>query len=191
MARRKKDTIVKTEGNIEQEVSFKTGKKMKMSDLKKETDIYNEFVVLSPEYDGETFDIKIYPFFSPTKIKDMIQEYSEFINSLKEAKIKIDIESEHGDILAYFIIRNFTDIETTKSKSANTIYKEYKMSLDSKLIKEIIRMIPENSMNSIYEYVQEINDALDKINSMNTDLPLEKLENKELIQEIFSKKVVS
>lgn len=127
-------------------------KKLSMKVIKEDTKKYKEFIELPV---GEDYIVKIYPYFSPTKVNQLMNELSSFYRSVKEEKVAVSDE-EFDDIIGYFIVRHFTDITMTKSKKSKALYEEFNALKDSVLFKLIISAIPEESIESVYNSVFEL-----------------------------------
>lgn len=167
----------------------------KLSQLKEINKIYDEFVEIQidvPTEEGIVQEtIKLYPAFKPEKIRDLVEEMTEFYKAADKEKIKIE-DKEMDDIVGYFIFRHFTDITMTKSKKAKILHEEYKLLINSSLYKQIGKLIPEQSIQSVYEYIQEVIEASVKIEKQLRQQQKEiknlKLENKEVIDMVNNAK---
>lgn len=127
--------------------------------IKDEVEVYNKYfdVPFIPFGQKEPVYIRIYPLFSPQRVNKIVQECMEFFKKANDEKIEIPPEEE-VDIIGYFIIKNATNVKTTTSKKAKTIYDEFKMLVNSKFYTEIITFFPEESINSVHERILEVLD---------------------------------
>lgn len=138
------------------------GKQLSMSLISQDNKKYNETVELPVDVSGEEYIIKIYPFFSPIKVNNMLNEIGEFLNNAKKENVKIKDE-DFDYIIGYYIVKYFTDIKFTSSKKPNRIYKEIKEAMNSKLFDVILKSIPEESIEYVYEKIFEKQEMVAKI----------------------------
>lgn len=134
--------------------------------VKDEVEAYNTYfdIPFIPFGQTDPVQIRIYPLFSPQKVAITVNEYIGFINKAVQEKINITPEEE-GDLLGYFVIKNFTNVKTTTSKKAKTVYDEFKMLVNSRFYTEIISFFPEESMRAVHERLFEIIEASDQLNT--------------------------
>lgn len=125
--------------------------------LTEEVQIYNEFVEIPVEYEGKEHYIKLYPYFLPEKVRDVVDEIFTFYQKAKEENIVIPDE-EGSDIVAYFVARYFTDITFSRSKKSKVLYQEFKQVLNSKVFKTVIETFPHESLREVYERIYQVND---------------------------------
>ena len=168
--------------------------RLPFSAIEKDVSIYNEFVEFPIQTQGKEYIVKFYPYFSNTKIRDLIQELANFAVNIQKEELDFDVDAEFSDVVGYFIMRHFTDIKFTTSKKAKVIYEEYKMALNSDLFKVITECIPEESSTKLYDAIyktQEMSAKLEgqlkKLQQDYLDLPLE---NRSEIENAFGKKEV-
>lgn len=140
-------------------------KRLKMSLVAQENKIYDEYVEIDVKVGDKDYVIKLYPFFSPSKVKDMLNDVLEFYKLAKEQNLKIK-DDEFEVILGYYIIKHFTDIQMTGSKKATVIYKEIKEAVNSRLFDELLKSIPKESIEYVYEKIFEMQDTLVKLESV-------------------------
>lgn len=159
-------------------------KQLPISIIQDEVSSYDEFVLIPLTYDNTEFEVKLYPLFKPEKIRDMLKDMSEFFQSAAKEKVKVSPDEE-SDILAYFMLKTFTDIKMTSSKKAKKIYEEYKIVINSKTMKEIIKFIPEESIAEVNQYIFEMleNSAKleRKVKEMRKQIKGLPLENREVV----------
>lgn len=142
--------------------------------LAEENEIYNEFVEIPVFYEEKEHFIKVYPYFSPEKVRDSVDSLFKFYQKAKEENIAVP-EEEGSDIIAYFVVRYFTDIAFSRSKKAKVLYKEFKQVLNSKVFKTVVETFPHESLKEVYERIYQVND-------MAQILELQSLQRAELIE---------
>ena len=155
--------------------------------LKEEVSMYDEYLEIPVGNDNSEYILKLYPYFKPEKVRDLVKEMSEFFKTCKKEKVEIKTDEE-DDIVCFFIVKHFTNITFTKSKKAKKIHEEYKILINSSLYPTIMKTIPEESIKKVYEYAQEVIDAsaklevmLENVQKQIQELPLE---NRELLNKI-------
>ena len=127
-----------------------------MAQIAKENTIYDEIVEI-PVHVGDTEHvIQLHPYFTNTKVRDMVEELRAFIVNSSDENLKLNIEQELHDIIGYFMVRHFSNIKMTTSKKAKRIFMEYKQALDSDVFKVIIRAIPKESIQKVYQAICEL-----------------------------------
>lgn len=65
------------------------------------------------DFAGTDYYINIYPYFSPTKIKDMYEDLADTMKKSKEMNIDIK-DSYIQEFLLFFVIKHFSDLYTPK-----------------------------------------------------------------------------
>jgi hypothetical protein len=161
-----------------------------VSQLQDEVSIYDEYVEIPVVAQGKEYMVKMYPYFKPEKIRDLVNELIQFFQAAEKEKVVIQpIEEE--DLIGYYIIKYFTDMKFTKSKKAKNIYSEFKLALNSQLFKVLMETYPQESIQQVYERIFNIGEAKEMFESkfqeaqeMIKDLPLE---NREVIQKLGNK----
>jgi hypothetical protein len=134
-------------------------KRLSMTALKKENKLYKHFEEIEVVAQGEINVIKVFPFFSPEKVRELVDDAMEFIQNARKENIVIN-DNEQSDILAYFLIKYFTDVRGfTASKKAKDIYDEYKIVLNAEVFNEIVKIFPEESIEKVYQRVIQVNNA--------------------------------
>ena len=130
------------------------GKRISISMLKDEVKVFDEYVefpVSVPNYEDD-FIVKVYPVFKPEKIKELTDELFGFIAKCKEEKVPVS-RDEEDDLVGFFIVKHFTDIKFTKSKKAAKMYEEFKIAINTELFKQLIEQFPQESINTLNEYI--------------------------------------
>jgi hypothetical protein len=161
-----------------------------VSQLKDEVLIYDEFVEIPVVTQGKEYVVKMYPYFKPEKIRDLVNELIQFFQAADKEKVAIQpIEEE--DLIGYYIMKYFTDMKFTKSKKAKNIYAEFKVALNSQLFKVLMETYPQDSIQHVYKRIFDIGEAKEMFENkfqeaqeMIKDLPLE---NRDVIQKLGSK----
>lgn len=159
-------------------------KKLSLKQVEKENEIYKETIDVPIKVNGEDYAIVMYPFFSPTRIENVVNEFAKFAENAKEEKLKIK-ENDEIHIVHCFVIKEFTDIKFTTSKKAKTIYAEFKQLINNPLYKELTNYFLKDSMDLVYEafqnelaYFKKIEDLMSKTQQEIKNLPIE---NKEIL----------
>lgn len=130
---------------------------LSVSQLKDEVSIYDEFVEIPVTIQDKEYNVKMFPFFKPEKVRDLVNELIEFFKACEKEKVTIP-PIEEDDLVGYFIIKYFTDMKFTKSKKAKNIYAEFKLALNSQLFKVLMETYPQESIQSVYERIFDIRD---------------------------------
>lgn len=138
------------------------GKQLSMSIIEKDNRKYNETVELPVDVSGTEYIINIYPFFKPEKVNAMLNELVEFFANARSEGVKLKDEDFDG-LIGFYIVKHFTDIKITNSKKAKRIYQEYKTAINSKLFDVILKNIPEESMEYVYDKVFELQELNAKL----------------------------
>lgn len=139
--------------------------KFKVSDLRDEVSMYDEFVEIPVTSQGKEYIVKMYPYFLPEKIRDLVDELVEFIKKCKEENLTIP-QREEDDLKGYFIIKYFTDMIFTDSPLAKDIYDEFKIALNSSLFSTLMKSYPKESIYAVYERINEVIQASAEIETM-------------------------
>ncbi|MGD6896089.1 hypothetical protein [Bacillus infantis] len=123
--------------------------------LLEDNEIYDEFVEVTLTHQGEEHVIKVYPFISPVKVAEIVDQVQDFLqNAYKE---KLIIQESPADLLAYFLVKNTTDVTFTRSKKVKSIYQEFKQLLHSKAFRLIVSTYPEATYTELNERVLQVN----------------------------------
>ncbi|WP_299831213.1 hypothetical protein [uncultured Metabacillus sp.] len=130
-------------------------KKLSISKLKDEAKVFDEFVEIDVDVNGEEYTVKMYPYFKPEKIRDLVNELTEFFQKAKEEKLEIP-KIEEDDLIAFFICKHFTDIKFTTSKKVKKIYEEFKLLINSSLFKVLSKSFPQESVAQVFDRIFEI-----------------------------------
>ena len=161
-------------------------KQLPFSVIAQENSIYEEFVEFPVFVNDTEYIIKLYPYFSNTKISSLIQELIEFIKNSQEEQLDFDADAEFSDLIAYFMMRTFTDIKFTSSKKAKAIIQEYEQAKNSDLFKVIISSIPEESITKVYDAIYEIQEVnaklMNQVKRMQEEYLKLPLENRDIIE---------
>lgn len=155
--------------------------------LKEEVSVYDEFV----EFTWGSTELKLYPFFKPELVKNLVNEFYTFIALCEQEKVELK-EDEKDDFLCYLMIKYFTSVKTTKGKKAKTIYDEFKLVINSKFYTEVMGLFPKESTDSVFrrkleveEMYAKLGEELMKAQEQYGELDLE---NRELIETAFKNK---
>jgi hypothetical protein len=162
-------------------------KKLSVSQLKDEVSMYDEFVEIDVNVNGTDYVVKMYPYFKPEKVRDLVNELIEFFKASE--KEKLDIPSiEEDDLIGYYIIKYFTDMKFTSSKKAKKIYEEFKLVLNSDLFKVLMETIPKKSFEKVIDRIFEVRDASmllqDKFKAAQENIKNLNLENKDIFEKL-------
>jgi len=131
-------------------------KQLSLKMIKEENKKYDEVIDLTFTRGDEEFVIKVNPYFSPLKIKNLLKEYKQFIDNTEKEKVKITDE-EKLEIIPCFMIKEFTDINFGTAKTAKSVFANFKALMNHIMFKEIVNAFPETSKVSVLE---EINDRI-------------------------------
>jgi hypothetical protein len=132
------------------------GKQLSIADLKEEIKHYDEvFEVDFVGRNGENYVVKIRPYFKPEKVSAALKEVGEFLNKAEEEKLNVP-ESEHEDLIMFFVVKHFTNLKFSKSKKAKKAYEEFKIAINTPLFAEIIKAFPDESLESVYKRMYDI-----------------------------------
>ncbi|MCA1027323.1 hypothetical protein LCM23_14575 [Cytobacillus kochii] len=158
-------------------------KKFKASMLKDEVDQYSQTLQFPVKYNEEEYIVKLYPFFSPVKISELVNDLAVFFKGLNEEGHSIDNSEEVG-IVNCFILKHFSDMQFYNGRKAKNrfkkLYDEFKYVINSEVCQILIKSFPVESMEKVYEKIAEVIETgkkfeRDKANIINTikELPLE------------------
>lgn len=160
------------------------GKQVSIKMLEKEVAMYDEFVEIPVTIQGnsEEYTIKLYPFFKPEKVRELVDELVVFFKAADKEKLIVP-QNEEDDIFNFYMVKYFTNLSFTKSKKAKTIYKEFKTAINTSIFKVLIQSFPEESKKSVIERIFEVGNESEKFKDMILraqqaikDLPLESRE---------------
>lgn len=157
----------------------------KVAQLKDEVSIYDEFVEIPVNSQDKEYIVKMYPYFKPEKVRDLVEEIGEFYLSCEKEKITVS-QKEQDDIVGYFITKYFTNMIFTKSKKAKKVYEEFKIAVNSGLFKTLMEAYPKESIMSVYDRIYEVLEANAELESQMQRYQqvlkeLQPLENREII----------
>lgn len=157
---------------------------LSMNLIKENNKQYKEFVEIPVNAQGQEYIVKIWPFFSPVKVAKLRDELIEFRQNVDKEKLIIE-DKEWDDIIAYYIVREFTNIKMTQGKKAKTIYDEFKEAINSKLFEVILKSFPEESIMFVHEKIYELaemNAKLEnRIRQVQKEIKELPLENKDIL----------
>jgi DNA uptake protein ComE-like DNA-binding protein len=158
-----------------------------VSQLQDEVSMYEEFVEIPVTAQGKEYIVKMYPFFKPEKVRDLVDEMIEFFKVADKEKVEVK-PIEEDDLIGYFVIKYFTDMKFTKSKKAKSIYNEFKLALNSQLFKVLMETYPEESIKSVHERIYAVRDASlkfgDKIKEVQELVKNMPLENRDILEKL-------
>ncbi|MEC1155637.1 hypothetical protein [Cytobacillus horneckiae] len=137
-------------------------KKFKANMLKKEVQNFYRYLEFPLSYEDNEYLVRMYPFFKPEKINNLLNKMAVFFKTAKEENVKIDPNHE-ADIVSYYILREFTDIQFTASKKPKTIYDEFKIILNSPICQKLLKSFPKESIEQVYDRIHEVIEMNDKI----------------------------
>jgi hypothetical protein len=140
------------------------GKQFSVSQLKDEVSIYDEFVEIPVTAQGTEYIVKMYPYFKPEKVRDLVNELIDFFKAADKEKLVIP-KIEEEDLIGYFIIKYFTDMKFTTSKKAKRIYEEFKLALNSDLFKVLMETYPKESFDKVWDRIFEVSEASARLES--------------------------
>ncbi|PAD70728.1 hypothetical protein CHH83_02675 [Bacillus sp. 7586-K] len=159
-------------------------KNVTMSMIKEDNRKYKEFLSIDVEVNGESHEVKLYPFFSPEKVAKLRDELYEFKLNADKEKLNIN-EAEWSDIVGYFILKYFTNITMTTSKKAKVIYKEFKEVINSRVSEFLLKQFDQDSILYVHDKINEIADMeailLNKIKQVQEEIKSLPLENKDIL----------
>lgn len=156
-----------------------------VSQLKDEVSMYDEFVPIPVTAQGKEYTVKMFPYFKPELIRDLVNELIQFFKTAEKEKLTVP-PIEEDDLIGYFITKYFTDMKFTKSKKAKSIYAEFKLALNSELFKVLMETYPKESVQSVYERIFAVREANltleDKYKEMQELMKNLPIENKEILE---------
>jgi hypothetical protein len=159
--------------------------KLSISQLKDEVSMYDEFVEIPVTINEKEYTVKMFPYFKPEKIRDLVNELHDFLKAAQKEKLTVP-SIEEDDLVGFFIVKYFTNLASTKSKKAKTIYNEFKLALNSKLFKVLMKTYPKESIGAVYDRIYDVLEANAELKDRFKDyqdvirnLPIE---NKEIIK---------
>jgi N-glycosylase/DNA lyase len=162
-------------------------KQFSVSQLKDEVSIYDEFVDIPVTVQGKEYIVKMFPYFKPEGIRDLVNEMIDFFKASETEKLMIP-QIEEDDLVGYFIVKHFTDMKFTKSKKAKVIYNEFKLVLNSQLFKVLMETYPQESIKSVYDRIfsviennEQLKNKFKETQDVIKDLPLE---NREIFEKL-------
>jgi N-glycosylase/DNA lyase len=162
-------------------------KQFSVSQLKDEVSIYDEFVDIPVTVQGKEYIVKMFPYFKPEGIRDLVNEMIDFFKASETEKLIIP-QIEEDDLVGYFIVKHFTDMKFTKSKKAKVIYNEFKLVLNSQLFKVLMETYPQESIKSVYDRIfsviennEQLKNKFKETQDVIKDLPLE---NREIFEKL-------
>jgi hypothetical protein len=169
------------------------GKQLAISNLKDEVSAYDEYVEFDVNSDSETYTVKMYPFFKPEKIRDLIEDMINFAKKCEEEKIKIN-DKDEDDLVGFFILKHFTNIKFTKSKKAKKLYEEFKIALNAKMFGEILKAFPEQSIldvqKMLYDHLEMSVKAHKTREEFQERIKGLELENREVFEQFANKQKI-
>ncbi|MEX3710876.1 hypothetical protein ABFV99_00580 [Cytobacillus horneckiae] len=130
-------------------------KKFKASMLKEEVQNFDRYLEFPLSYNDTEYPVRLYPFFKPEKINNLLNEMAVFFQTAKKENVKIDPNHE-ADIVSYYILRQFSDIQFTKSKKSRMIYDEFKTVINSPICQTLLKAYPKESIEQVYDRVYEV-----------------------------------
>src|SRR5690606_27934114 len=141
--------------------------------------IYNETVDIPVTISGEEYTVKMYPFFSPEKVRECVDSRNEFLIKADKEKLQIP-QHEIDDITGYFIISHFTNLKLNLNKKAKSVYSDFKEALNSPLFKVLMKSFPQESIKDVYDRIFDLleaqgklEDQLQQFQEQIAELPLE------------------
>ena len=127
-----------------------------INDLASEVEIYDQTVSFDVEVNGEEMEIKYYPYFKPTKINELIEELIWFYQKAKEEGIEIQ-DKRFPEIVMFFILRHFTDLQFGEPKNAERLFKEFNIVVNSALFKFFSEeAFLSSSVKDVFEKVNDV-----------------------------------
>ena len=163
--------------------------------LKPEADLHKEYVEIPVDVPGsdDIHIIKLYPSFSPEKIRDCVKEMAEFFNNCTKEKTTYKKEEEH-DILLFFVVRHFTNLKMSKSKKSKKIYDDFKPVVNTELFRLLAKSFPQSSIDKVYDYAEQVIEATAKLeNKLKSNQELIDtlpLENKDTLKNLRQEKTL-
>jgi hypothetical protein len=166
--------------------------KLSVSQLKDEVSMYDEFAEFPIVISGKEYIVKMFPYFKPEKIRDLVNELFDFLKAADKEKVNIP-PIEEDDLVGYFIVKYFTDMTFTKSKKAKVIYNEFKLTLNSKLFKVLMESYPKDSIQLVYDRIYGIIEAdaqlKNRFSEMQEVMNNLQLENRDIFEKLNTKVV--
>jgi hypothetical protein len=165
-------------------------KQFSVSQLQDEVSMYEEFVEIDFTSKGQEYTVKLFPYFKPEKIRDLVNELIEFFKVAEKEKVEVN-PIEEDDLIGYYILKYFTDMKFTKSKKAKNIYAEFKLALNSKVFKLLMETYPKESIQTVIDRIYEVSSVSDKLeNDFKEEQEKIKklpLENRDFIEKLGNK----
>lgn len=134
-----------------------------------ENKVYDEHIDIPVTLNGQELNIKLFPFFRPQEVANLVDGMIEFYKSASTEKVNMP-QHEESDFVMFNIVKHFTDLKFSKSKKAKKTYEEFKIAIDSKIFKLLAKSFPEDSILDVYERIQEIKEAKEKLQTKTNDL---------------------
>ncbi|MGD6876772.1 hypothetical protein [Bacillus infantis] len=158
--------------------------------IKDEVSMYDEYVEIPVPVGGRELTVKMYPYFKPEKVRDLVSSLTEFYQLCEKEKVTVP-EIDQDDLIGYFIVKYFTDIKFSRSKKAKSIFEEFKVAQNSTLFKVLMETFPKESIYSVHDRIfdvlkvsAEYEANKEKYKNMIDELPLE---NKEIFKSLQNK----
>ena len=156
--------------------------KLKISDIKNENNIYRAKVDVNVYVNGVEHVVKVSPFLKPSKVAELVDELIQFYKKAAKEEITVAEKYEH-DVIGYFMLKHFTDLKFTTSKTAYRIYDEFNSIIESPVYRTLLQVFPEESIKAVYERIIEIQQASQRIKEDTEKLEsgINKLVNKDIL----------
>src|SRR5690554_2468559 len=99
----------------------KQEKQLSISMLKEYNKRFDEIVDIPVDFNGEEYVVKMHPFFSPTKVKELVDNLITFYKNAEKEKLSVPQELE-DDLVGYFIVGTFSNLKLSLTKKAKSIF---------------------------------------------------------------------
>lgn len=162
-------------------------KKLTLAQIKKENKKYDEMVKVT--FEDNTY-LHINRYFSPIKIDAMLQSFAETLQSAEKAGVFFQ-ENKIVDFLMLHVFKHFSSLDTDIPDDLETKLIVFNELMKSNYAEKLVESYDPEQLGLVFNRIIKKLDAVGKMQELQQELrdkmitEIDKLENKEVIKEIY------
>lgn len=170
-------------------------RKLPMRMVKADYDKYKEVVSIDFEEDGRVYSVKLYPYFEPIRINNLIKRLGEDMKEINEHKKLVFPDELIPLFVLYHILIEFSDFPTPKTDNIERKVSYFIKAINTKYFKDVVDHLIQDEVDKVWNNImdtlavhEKLKRAEDKFKNKIEKLNLQSPEVREHVEKNFLNK---
>lgn len=140
-----------------------TVRKLPISAIKSDTEKYKEVVNIDFEEEGKTYRVKLTPYFEPTRIDKLLQNFQKDIKSINDEDNLNFPDELIPALVAYYTVLEFSDFPRPKTDDIKKKIAYFTQVINTKYFKEVNEHLLSEEVSKIWRQIMEVMKTNEKL----------------------------